>query len=102
MVGLGTVLAATASPRRKVTMMARHIPFIAALVCYGLALSGCGDSPGDRAASGGLIGAGAGAAISGLAGGSLATGALLGGAAGAIGGAVTSPDDIDLGRPVWR
>jgi len=27
---------------------------------------------------------------------------LIGGAAGAVGGAVTSHNDIDLGRPIWR
>jgi hypothetical protein len=82
--------------------MTRRAPCIVALICSGLALSGCGDRPGDRAASGGLIGAGAGAAISGLAGGGLLGGALIGGAVGAVGGAVTSPDDMNLGRPVWR
>jgi gas vesicle protein len=30
------------------------------------------------------------------------TGALIGGAVGAVGGAVTRPDTIDLGRPAWR
>ena len=72
------------------------------LVLSSLALAGCGQSTGDRAISGGLIGAGAGAAVSGLAGGGLGTGALIGGALGAVGGAATSRRDIDLGRPVWR
>lgn len=72
------------------------------LVLSSLALAGCGYSTGDRALSGGLIGAGAGAAVSGLAGGGLATGALIGGALGAVGGAATSRRDVDLGRPVWR
>lgn len=67
-----------------------------------LALAGCGRSTGDRAVSGGLLGAGAGAAISGLTGGSLATGAVIGGALGAAGGAVTSPRNVNLGRPAWR
>ena len=72
------------------------------LVLSSLALAGCGRSTGDRAISGGLIGAGAGAAVSGLAGGGLGTGALIGGALGAVGGAATSRRDVDLGRPVWR
>ena len=72
------------------------------LVLSSLALAGCGQSTGDRAISGGLIGAGAGAAVSGLAGGGLGTGALIGGALGAVGGAATSRRDVDLGRPVWR
>ncbi len=67
-----------------------------------LAVAGCGRSTGDRAVSGGLLGAGAGAAISGLTGGSLATGAVIGGALGAAGGAVTSPRKVNLGRPAWR
>jgi hypothetical protein len=65
-------------------------------------VAGCGYNPGDRALSGGLIGAGAGAGVAAVAGGSLATGAAIGAAAGAIGGAVTSPRAINLGRPLWR
>ncbi len=72
------------------------------LAGIGLALAGCGYSPGDRAASGGLLGAGAGAGVAALTGGSVVGGALIGGAVGAVGGAVTSPDDVNLGRPVWR
>jgi hypothetical protein len=60
-----------------------------------LGLCACTDpyDPGQRAVGGGLLGAGAGAAIGGLAGGGrgAATGALIGGAAGAVGGAVTTP-----------
>ncbi len=55
----------------------------------GLALSGCGSSPGTRAVTGGLMGAGAGAGVSALTGGKPATGALIGGGIGAVGGAVT-------------
>ncbi|MBV9735000.1 MAG: hypothetical protein JO209_03750 [Acidisphaera sp.] len=67
-----------------------------------VALAGCGYNRTDRAVSGGLIGAGGGAAISAIAGGNPGTGALVGGAAGALGGALTSGRDINLGRPVWR
>ncbi|MBI0535686.1 hypothetical protein D9599_08880 [Roseomonas sp. KE2513] len=67
-----------------------------------LGLSGCGYSTGDRAVSGGLLGAGAGAGVSALTGGSVGTGALIGGAAGAAGGALTSGRDVNLGRPAWR
>jgi osmotically inducible lipoprotein OsmB len=52
------------------------------------ALSACGGSPGTRAVTGGLIGAGAGAGISALTGGRPATGAAIGGGAGALGGAL--------------
>ncbi len=56
-----------------------------------LALAGCGYSPGERAVTGGALGAGAGAGISALTGGHAATGALIGGGVGALGGAVTAP-----------
>ncbi len=77
------------------------IPTLSLLVAT-LALAGCGHSTGDRAVSGGLIGAGAGAAISGMTGGSVGTGALIGGAVGAAGGAATSGRNVNLGKPVWR
>jgi osmotically inducible lipoprotein OsmB len=67
-----------------------------------LGLAACGRSTGDRAVSGGLLGAGAGAAVGAVTGGSLATGALIGGALGAAGGAVTKPNTVNLGRPIWR
>jgi hypothetical protein len=72
------------------------------LVIVTLALTGCGQRPGDRAVSGGLIGAGGGAAITALTGGAPLVGAAIGGAAGALGGALTSPRDVNLGRPAWR
>jgi len=67
-----------------------------------LGLAACGQSTGDRAASGGLLGAGAGAAIGAVTGGSPLTGALIGAGVGAVGGAVTKSDDVNLGRPAWR
>lgn len=56
-----------------------------------LALSACGYTPGSRAVSGGLLGAGAGAGVSAIAGGRPATGAAIGAGAGALGGALTAP-----------
>ena len=60
-----------------------------------LALAACTNpyDPGQRAVGGGLLGAGAGAAIGGIAGGGkgAAIGALGGGALGAAGGALTTP-----------
>ncbi len=56
-----------------------------------LAVAACGEDPGTRAATGGLLGAGAGAAIGGVTGGNPLTGALIGGGVGAVGGAVTAP-----------
>ncbi len=70
---------------------------ILAVATLGLALGlgACTDpyDPGQRAVGGGLLGAGAGAAIGGLAGGGrgAAIGALSGGAIGAVGGAATTP-----------
>lgn len=66
-----------------------------------LAVAGCGYSRGDRALSGAAIGAGAGAAGGAIVG-HPAEGALIGGAAGAGTGALTSPNDVNLGRPAWR
>ena len=66
-----------------------------------LLLSACGNSTGDRALSGGAIGA-AGGAIVGAFTGTPATGALIGAGAGALTGALTSPSTIDLGKPAWR
>jgi len=76
------------------------IGLMPATLTFGLA--GCGYSPGDRAVSGGLIGAGGGAAIPAMTGGAPLVGAAIGGAAGAVGGAVTSGNAINLGRPIWR
>ncbi len=78
--------------------MSRFLLAAAAAIGMALSLAACSDpyNPGQRAVGGGLIGAGAGAAIGGLAGvesGALA-GGLLGGAVGAMGGAATTP-----GRP---
>ena len=75
--------------------MHRSIAPIAAALGLTLALSACTDpyDPGQRAVGGGLLGAGAGAAIGGVAGGGrgAAAGALVGGAVGAVGGAATTP-----------
>ncbi len=54
-------------------------------------VSACGETPGTRAVTGGLLGAGTGAAVSGITGGNVGTGALIGGGVGAVGGAVTAP-----------
>jgi osmotically inducible lipoprotein OsmB len=87
--------------RKRVSMSRHIIPAFVLLGC-GLTLVACGYSPGDRAVSGGLIGAGGGAAIGAVTGGSPLTGALIGGAVGAVAGGVSSPNSVNLGRPVWR
>jgi osmotically inducible lipoprotein OsmB len=54
-------------------------------------LAACGEDPGTRALTGGLLGAGAGAAVAGATGGNAGVGALVGGGIGAVGGAATTP-----------
>jgi hypothetical protein len=71
--------------------MRRSAPATVAVLLGALSLSACGRSPGERALTGGLLGAGAGAGVSAIAGGDPLTGALLGGGVGAVGGAVTAP-----------
>ncbi len=72
-----------------------------ATLASALVLAGCGTNPGDRAASGALLGAGAGAVI-GAAAGNPAAGAAIGAAAGAVTGAATDPCTLNLGDPVWH
>jgi len=68
---------------------------LAIALCAAALLAACGTAPSDRALSGAGIGAGIG-----LIGGP--PGVVIGAAAGGVVGAVTRPDQIDLGRPVWR
>lgn len=65
-------------------------------------LAACGESTGDRALSGGAIGAGVGAVGGAVLGGSPVTGAVVGGAVGAAAGGLTKEEDLDLGKPLWR
>lgn len=71
------------------------------IVAGGLLLAGCGSNPGDRALSGGVMGAGVGA-LAGAAVGMPLTGAVFGSALGATAGALSDPSQIYLGKPVWR
>jgi osmotically inducible lipoprotein OsmB len=76
-------------------MVGRYLaPTMLTLALVGL--TACGETTGERALSGGGIGAGVGAAGAALTGGSVVGGAVLGGAAGAATGALTDEDDIDL------
>jgi osmotically inducible lipoprotein OsmB len=76
--------------------------FVVALACAPLLVLGaCGDTVGDRALSGGGIGAGLGL-VGGLLAGSPLTGALIGGAVGAGAGALTTPGQVNFGQPAWR
>jgi len=62
---------------------------IVAIVTVALGVAGCGRTPGTRAVTGGLLGAGGGAAVGGMTGLGAGTGALIGGAGGAGAGALT-------------
>lgn len=84
-------------------MLRRNFRSGAALLAAMLLVSACGTAPSDRAASGGGIGMAAGAVIGVLTGGvSVLAGALIGGTAGAVTGAVTNPDEVNLGEPIWK
>jgi osmotically inducible lipoprotein OsmB len=63
--------------------------YIATAVFLVFGLSACGRTPGTRALTGGLIGAGGGAAVGSATGLGAGTGALIGGAGGAGAGALT-------------
>ncbi len=75
------------------------------LMVMALGLSACGAQPGDRAATGAIVGAGTGGLI-GLAFGGVGVGAgaFVGAAIGAGTGALTNDKQINLppGKPVWR
>ena len=75
-----------------------------ALVAIGvpLVLSACGTDPGDRTLSGAGIGAAGGAILGAVTPVGPLGGALIGGAVGGATGALTSPSQVDLGKPVWR
>jgi hypothetical protein len=79
----------------------KRIGLTAATLFALLALTACGNSTGDRALSGGAIGAGVGAVGGALLGAPLG-GALIGGAVGAGAGALTTSEQVNLGRPIWR
>ncbi|HXS08128.1 MAG TPA: hypothetical protein VN723_15155 [Rhizomicrobium sp.] len=81
--------------------MRAHTLIFVPVTVLSLALAGCGTTPGDRGLSGGLLGAGTGAAIGAMAG-SAGTGALIGGLGGAAIGILTSSDTINFGEPAWN
>ncbi len=66
----------------------------AAAFATALMLAGCGHTPGDRIVSGGLLGAGAGAAVGSLYG-DAGKGAVIGGVGGAAVGALSTPRYYD-------
>ena len=76
-------------------------PLSAGLVIIALTLSACGHTVPDRTLSGAGIGAAAGAVIGAFAG-APGAGAAIGAAVGGATGALTTPSQVDLGRPIWR
>jgi hypothetical protein len=64
------------------------------IVAATVALAGCGTQMGDRLASGAAIGGGAGLVAGGV-------GAIPGAIVGAAVGGLTSPEQVNLGKPVW-
>jgi hypothetical protein len=64
------------------------------VVAATMALAGCGTQMGDRLASGAAIGASAGVVAGGV---GIAAGAVVGAAVGGL----TSPDQVNLGKPLW-
>jgi hypothetical protein len=74
----------------------------AGLLALGL-LAACGTNQQDRVTGGAAAGAATGAGVGALGGpvGALA-GAGIGGAAGAVTGATTSPEQVNLGTPIWN
>lgn len=65
-----------------------------AITAMALLVSACGTQLGDRIASGAAIGGGAGLVAGGI-------GAIPGAVIGAGVGALTSPDQVNLGEPAW-
>lgn len=83
-------------------MFSHRLAICTLLGALTIALAGCGYNRGDRALSGGMLGAAGGAGIAALTGANPLVGAAVGGAVGAVGGAVTSGHDVNLGKPIWR
>lgn len=78
--------------------MKRTLSMSVAVGAVILALAGCGYDRGERTVTGAGIGAAAGAVGGAVLGGDPVTGAIVGGAVGGVAGAVTSPDDVNLDR----
>jgi hypothetical protein len=72
-----------------------------AVVAGMFVLAACGDTTGDRGLSGAGIGAAGGAVLGAIVGDPLA-GAAIGAGVGAATGALTTPSQVDLGKPVWE
>jgi hypothetical protein len=80
----------------------RKMMLVSAIAASAM-LAGCGTTPRERTTGGAATGAATGAVV-GLAGGPVGVlaGAAIGAGAGATTGAVTSPRDLNLGKPPWN
>lgn len=76
---------------------------VMAAAASGLALlAGCGVTPQERTTGGAATGAATGAVVGAVGGPvGMGVGALIGAGAGAATGAVTTPRQVNLGKPVW-
>ena len=82
--------------------MAGRIVVIAGSIGLALALAACGETQGERGLSGAAIGAGAGAVIGAVTPIGPAGGALIGGAVGGATGVLTTPSQVNVGKPTYR
>ncbi len=79
----------------------KKVAMVAAVCSLGL-LAACGTTPQERTTGGAATGAATGAAIGALGGPvGAGVGALIGAGTGAATGAVTTPRQVNLGKPVW-
>lgn len=80
-----------------------NLPSVLVLAASTMLVAACGTSQPDRVQGGAAAGAATGATV-GLVGGpvGVAVGAVVGGGAGALTGATATPQQVDLGKPVWR
>jgi len=66
-----------------------------------VSLAGCGTTTGDRGLSGAGIGAAAGAVVGAMVGGPVLAATAIGAGAGALTGMATTPNTVNLGKPIW-
>jgi hypothetical protein len=83
-----------ALPTPLVLLRGKHMNRVILAAAATIALAGCGTQMGDRVASGAAIGAGAGVVAGGV-------GAIPGAIVGAAVGGLTSPEQVNLGKPAW-
>jgi hypothetical protein len=96
-----TVLVELCAPW-EIRKMIRRLPTVLLGLGTMLVLTACGDTAGDRGLSGAGIGAAGGAIIGAITPIGPLAGALIGGAAGATTGLLTTPSQVNLGKPAWR